>query len=225
MFDLDGYLSALVSECRAAFGGRLLYVGLQGSYMRGEAKEDSDIDVMVLLDSFSVRDMDEYREILRRIGRYEKSCGFLCGRDEMARWDPQEVCQLRHTTKDLYGTLAGYLPEADRKAEIDYVKISLGNLYHELCHRYVHASREANEKKFRGTCKGLFFLIQNLFYLESGTFAATKRELKALVSEEDRAMLEMAELPDGYDFDRAFAGVFRWCGEAFGRVSRIDPGA
>ena len=225
MFDLDGYLNDLIAECRAAFGERLVYVGLQGSRLRGEANEDSDIDVMVVLDRFSVKDMDEYRGILRRIGRYEQSCGFLCGRDELARWNPQEVFQLRHTTKDLYGTLDGLLPEADRQAEIDYVKISLGNLYHELCHRYVHASREANEEKFRGTCKALFFLIQNLFYLESGTFAATKRELKALVSEEDRAMLEMAELPGGFDFDRAFSRVFRWCGEAFGRVSRIDPGA
>ncbi|MBQ9141799.1 MAG: nucleotidyltransferase domain-containing protein [Lachnospiraceae bacterium] len=29
------------------FGDRLLYVGLQGSYLRGEATESSDIDIMV----------------------------------------------------------------------------------------------------------------------------------------------------------------------------------
>ena len=54
MFDLDGYLDHLISSCRAAFGKRLLYVGLQGSYLRGEAHEGSDIDVMVILDRFSV---------------------------------------------------------------------------------------------------------------------------------------------------------------------------
>ena len=103
MFDLNEYLRDLTEECRAVFGERLLYLGLQGSYMRGEATEKSDIDVMVILDRLLVSDMDAYREILVKIGYFEKSCGFICGRDEMLRWNPLEVCQLRHTTKDLYG--------------------------------------------------------------------------------------------------------------------------
>ena len=67
MFDLDSYMNTLILSCRAAFGERLLYVGLQGSYLRGEAHENSDIDVMVILDRFSVQDMDRYREILKSI--------------------------------------------------------------------------------------------------------------------------------------------------------------
>ena len=101
MFDLDGYLRALILGCRSAFGDRLRYIGLQGSYLRGEAHENSDIDIMVILDRFSVREMDIYRDLLKRIGFYERFCGFICGREEMARWNPLEVCQLRHTTKDL----------------------------------------------------------------------------------------------------------------------------
>lgn len=58
MFDLDSYMNALILSCRTAFGERLLYVGLQGSYLRREAHENSDIDVMVILDRFSVQDMD-----------------------------------------------------------------------------------------------------------------------------------------------------------------------
>ena len=103
----------------------MLYMGLQGSYLRGEARENSDIDIMVILDRFSVRDMDTYRGILKEIGFYERSCGFICGKDEMKRWNPLEVCQLRHTTKDLVGDLADYLPTAAREDEINYVKLSL----------------------------------------------------------------------------------------------------
>ena len=66
MFDLDVYLNDLISNCRAAFGDRLLYVGLQGSWLRGEAHKNSDIDVMVVLDRFSAQDMDQYREIRMR---------------------------------------------------------------------------------------------------------------------------------------------------------------
>ena len=221
MFDLDKYLADLILNCRSAFGERLLYVGLQGSWLRGEAHENSDIDVMVILDRFSVRDMDTYRGILKAIGFYERSCGFICGKDEMKRWNPLEVCQLRHTTKDLVGVLTDYLPPATREDEINYVNLSLGNLYHELCHRYIHADRDKNTAKFRGTCKSVFYLIQNLHFLESGCFILRKTELKEAAREEDRIILEMADLPDGYDFDQAFSFLFTWCQRTFARIERL----
>ena len=221
MFDLDRYLNDLISNCQVAFGDRLLSVGLQGSYLRGEAHESSDIDIMVILERFSVHDMDRYREILKTIGFYERSCGFICGRDELLRWNPLEVCQLRHTTKDLFGVLTDYLPSATREDEINYVKLSLGNLYHELCHRYIHADREKNTAKFQCTCKGVFFLMQNLHYLESGRFILTKKELKEAVSAEDRRVLELVELPDGFDFEHAFSVLFSWCQRAFVRAGKL----
>ncbi|MBQ4424172.1 MAG: GNAT family N-acetyltransferase [Lachnospiraceae bacterium] len=221
MFDLDKYLADLILNCRSAFGKRLLYMGLQGSWLRGEAHENSDIDIMVILDRFSVRDMDTYRGILKEIGFFERSCGFICGKDEMKRWNPLEVCQLRHTTKDLVGDLADYLPPATREDEINYVKLSLGNLYHELCHRYIHADRDKNASRFRNTCKTVFYLIQNLHFLENGHFILTKKELKEAVSAEDRRVLELAELPDGFDFDQAFSALFAWCQSTFLRVEKL----
>ncbi len=221
MFDIGDYLQKLIGECKNTYRERLLYVGLQGSYMRDEATDKSDIDVMIVLEEFSVADMDAYRDILKKIGNYEKSCGFICGKDEMLMWNPLEVCQLRHTTKDLFGELKAFLPAATREDEINYVKLSLGNLYHELCHRYIHADREKNIAAFRRTCKSALYLIQNLHFMESGSFVVTKRELREQVSEEDRAILEMAEYPDDYDFDTAFNRLFRWCKSAFIRAHMI----
>ena len=222
MFDLDKYMKNYLDEAKAVYGERLLYVGLQGSYLRGEAHENSDIDVMVVIDGFCVKDMDLYKEILNKIGYSEKSCGFICGKEEINAWTPLETLQLLQTTKDLYGNLEGLLPKATRQDEITYVKTSLGNIYHELCHRYIHADREKSVQKFRGTCKGFFFLIQNMHYLESGEFVKTKRELKGVVSEEDRRILNMAELPDDYDFDREFDTVIEWCKKAFVRMDNSE---
>ena len=196
-------------------------MGLQGSWLRGEAHENSDIDIMVILDGFSVRDMDIYRGILKEIGFYEKSCGFICGKDEMKCWNPLEVCQLCQTTKDLVGVLIDYLPPATRKDEINYVKLSLGNLYHELCHRYIHADREKKNARFRGTCKSVFYLIQNLHFLESGHFILSRKDLKEAVTDEDRLILELAELPDDYDFDQAFSSLFAWCQKTFARIEYL----
>jgi hypothetical protein len=222
MIDIYEYINSLITECRADFGERLIYVGLQGSYLRGEANENSDIDIMLVLDSLSVEDMDKYRTALQKIGHFEKSCGFICGRDELVRWNPLEVCQLRHTTKDILGSLDALLPQAARQDEVNYVKFSLGNLYHELCHRYIHAERSKNEAKLRGSCKALFFLIQNLHYLESGVFVLKKSELSEKVSDDDREMLALLELEEGFDYDSAFFAVFNWCKKAFLRIEAIE---
>ena len=126
-----------------------------------------------------------------------------------------------HTTKDLVGVLTDYLPPATREDEINYVKLSLGNLYHELCHRYIHEDRDKNTAKFRGTCKSVFYLIQNLHYLESGHFILRRKDLKEAAAEEDRLILELADLPDDCDFARAFTSLFAWCQRAFVRIGRL----
>ena len=48
-FNIDNYLEKLILRCKETFGGRLVYVGLQGSWLRGEATENRDIDVMIVL--------------------------------------------------------------------------------------------------------------------------------------------------------------------------------
>lgn len=42
-FDMEVYLQKLLAACKQAFGADLLYMGLQGSWRRGEATEHSDI--------------------------------------------------------------------------------------------------------------------------------------------------------------------------------------
>ena len=201
-FNIDNYLEKLISRCKESFGGRLVYAGLQGSYLRGEATDNSDIDVMIVIDGFSVEDMKTYRGILK----------------ELTNWNPLEVLQLKYTTKDLFGKLEKLLPPATRQDEVNYVKISLGNFYHEICHRYIHGGEEKSRNKLRASSKQLYFVIQNLHYLESGEFLLKKSDLKAAVSVEDRAMLCIPELPDDYDFDKTYEAVITWCQKAFARI-------
>ena len=96
MIDCKKYLAYLTEQLGQKFSDRLLYIGLQGSYLRGEADEDSDFDVMLVLDELTPADLDAYREILQNSGHYEKSCGFVCGREDLANWNPLELCHLLH---------------------------------------------------------------------------------------------------------------------------------
>ncbi len=216
MVDIENYIIGLTDALKAKFGERLLYIGLQGSYLRGEATEDSDIDIMAVIDGLSVSDLDTYRRTIESMDHFDKSCGFICGRADLANWNPLEIGHLLHTTKDYYGVLRELVPEYTADDMRNFVKMSLNNLYHEICHRYIHAGREENAALLPMTYKGVFFILQNLYYLRNGEFIATKAELLSLLDGKDRAVLSRAMAlgkGEAYDFAVSFELLFGWCKE------------
>lgn len=224
MFQPDQYISSLIHQLKAAFQQRLIFVGLQGSYLRGEATEHSDIDVMVVIHNLSADDLTTYRNVISALPDSEKSCGFICGLEELQHWNPLEICHLLHSTKDYYGKLADLVPTYTRHDVTAFVQLSLGNLYHEICHRYIHAPEEQNIAALPGTYKQVFFILQNLHFLETGSFIGTKKELLAVLSGQDRQVLEASvALGSGrsFAFEEAFALLYSWCREALIRTSSI----
>lgn len=221
MFRIDEYIDKLINILKDTFGVRLVYIGLQGSYLRNEATENSDIDIMAVIDNISAEDLKTYQKALVLIGNFDKSCGFICGKDDLEHWNPLEICHLLNTTKDYYGELKNLVPAYTTQDERNYVKLSLNNLYHEICHRYIHSDREYNVSKLPVTCKSVFFIMQHLYYLSSGNFIPTKRELLEYVQDEDKTVLEMSislQNHTSFDFDRAFSVLFNWCQNVLSRI-------
>lgn len=228
MICIEAYMKQLICLLQEAFGRRLTYVGLQGSYLRGEATDQSDIDVMVVLDGLTVEDLGTYKTILKAAGHYDLSCGFLCGKAELAGWNPLEISHLLHTTKDYCGRLRELVPAYTRQDEKNFILYSLNNLYHELCHRYIHSDREKSILRFPASCKSVFFILQNMHYFQTGIFAASKQELLERLTGQDKEVLMLSmecQKYDLVDFDRAFDLLFGWCQNAIiqiaGTVERI----
>jgi len=214
MVDIQNYMEELLESLKKEFGKRLLYVGLQGSYMRGEETPESDIDIMIVLHELQVQDLDTYRTVIRSMAHADKSCGFICGDDDLSNWNPLEICHLLHTTKDYYGSLDGLTPKYTDTDVRNFVKLSINNLYHELCHRYVHAEDNRSLEPLVGTYKGVFFVLQNLYFLKTGEFFRTKKELSSVLNEKDKSILQRAtDLQKGtvIDFDDNFQLLFAWC--------------
>lgn len=214
MFHAEEYMRQLIDALTRNFGERLIYVGLQGSYMRGEATESSDIDPMVVIDDICISDLDVYRQIVSTLEFPDLSCGFICGKQELTNWNPLEICHLIHTTKDYYGTLTDLVPAFADTDVRNFVKLSVNNLYHEITHRYLHASLELNTAKIAGSYKSVFFILQNVHYLETGIFVPTKAKLvDRLTGDDRRVLLTAMALGDGEycDFDPVFSLLHTWC--------------
>lgn len=214
MIYVENYICELTEKLKDCFGNRLCYVGLQGSYLRGEATENSDIDIMVVIDGLDVSDLDAYRQIILEMPSFDKSCGFICSKRDMINWNPMEICHLLNTTRDYFGILSELVPVFTEQDVRNFVKMSVNNLYHEICHRYIHRGAEVNRDHLPLTYKAVFFILQNLHYLRTGIFAATKMQLLSLLDGEDREVLAHSlalSRGETFDFHHSFRLLFRWC--------------
>ena len=216
MFNIENYISQLIDLLHVKFGNRLVYVGLQGSYLRGEATKTSDIDIMVVLDVLDPADLSAYRSVIESLEEFDKSCGFICSSADLTNWNPLEICHLIHSTKDYFGVLRDLVPVYTEQDIRNFVKMSINNMYHEICHRYIHGDAEQNRTLLPYTYKGVFFILQNSHYLRCGEFIGTKRELLSKLEGRDRTVLERSlEFSAGIeqDFQESFEILFHWCQE------------
>ena len=188
---------------------------LQGSYLRGEASEHSDIDVMVLLEELTIPKMDLYRQILMEAGQYERSCGFISGRAEFQNWNTLELCHVQHTTKDYFGKLSDFVQPYSQEDVRQYTIQSLNNLYHALCHTYIHRGAEKTLAHLPGMYKSAFFILQSAHFLESGNYIQTKAEILRTLQGTDRQIMERCHaLAHGGECQyEDIALLFTWCRE------------
>ena len=76
MIDITAWMHNFLQTLNETFANRVWFVGLQGSYSRGEATETSDIDVVVILDELSASDIQKYNTMLGTLSHRELICGF-----------------------------------------------------------------------------------------------------------------------------------------------------
>lgn len=206
MIDIDSWLKIFSGRLEAEFSGRIWFTGIQGSYARGEAKESSDIDIVVIFDSLTMNDLKEYRAMLDDIPEREKICGFVSGRDEIMSWEPADLFQFCYDTVPIKGSLEEIFSLIDSEAVKRAVKAGACNIYHACVHNFLH-ERDANILK--GLYKSAAFVIQAEYFMKTGRYTRKHSELLSLVSNEDRHIL----CPD-YDsgFNELSEKLFVWAG-------------
>ena len=190
MLDIKIWMAAYVQAVRAAFGDRVRYIGLQGSRGRGEASDASDIDVVCILDTCSLRDLEAYRAAVADLPDRDKLCGFVSGTAELAAWDGADLFQFRHDTTDWYGRLAGLLPPENEEDARRALHTGACGLYHLCCHNFLHGrSREAVAEAY----KSAVFLLQAKTYLEQGVYCRRRAELARCLTGIDLEILQTAQ--------------------------------
>ena len=210
MIDMTEWMQGFLQTLDDTFGHRVWFVGLQGSYGRGEATETSDIDVVVILDALSAADIQSYSAMLDTMPNRELICGFLSGKDEILHWEPADLFQFYYDTTPIRGSLDELLTVIDEAAVSRAIKIGAGNIYHGCVHNMVH---EKNEDMVRGLYKSASFVVQAIAFKETGKYISRQNELLQVVSPQEREIVEaFLHLKNGgaVDFAAMSETLFQW---------------
>ena len=203
---LDGFLKAL----HDTFEGRVWFVGLQGSYGRGEATETSDIDVVVILDELSASDIGEYKAMLDTLPHRELICGFLSGKDELLGWEPSDLFQFYYDTTPIKGSLDELLAVIDGAAIDSAIKLGACNVYHGCVHNMLH---EKSDDILRGLYKSASFVVQAIAFKQTGEYIKYQKDLLGVVSADERKIVETflkLKNGDAVEFDIMSEELFAW---------------
>ena len=186
-FNISVWLKELEKKLKETFKNNLLYIGLQGSYARGEANKNSDIDVVVILNSLSMNDLRAYKSVINTMPYKEKSCGFISAKEEIQNWSKEDLFQFFYDTNNIYGKIEDIItpPSTDEIKKSN--KQALENLYHAAVHSYLHS--ENLQDALVSLYKTTFFILQVKYFLQNGEYIRTKQELLSKLSGSDREIL------------------------------------
>ena len=190
--DINSFMESFKENLLSLFGDSLLFIGLQGSYGRGEAKETSDIDPVIILKQCRKDELLRYRDYIDTLSEKDILCGFVSSIDELRAWESADRAQLVLDTRPLYGNLEGLCPQITGDDIRRAVQQGACAIYHASSHSILHAR---NWSILPELYKSARFTIRMKHYLQTGVYVSAFRELIAVVDKEDKAILE-AQNPD-----------------------------
>ena len=220
MIDITVWMQNFLQTLNETFANRVWFVGLQGSYGRGEATETSDIDIVVILDELSAMDIQTYNTMLDTIAHRELICGFISGTNEIMNWEPSDLFQFCYDTTPIKGSLDEVLALIDERAVNRAIKIGACNIFHGCVHNMLH---EKSEDILRGLYKSASFVVQAIAFKQTGNYISHQKELLKVVSSDEQAIVEtFMNLKNGgaVEFNLMSETLFTWAKKWIGENSQ-----
>ena len=210
MVDIKSWLEEFLQKLNETFKSRVWFVGLQGSYGRGEATETSDIDVVVILNEFTVADIQAYNQLLDTLPHRELICGFVSGKDEIMNWEPADLFQFYNDTTPIKGNLDELLQKIDNVAVDRAIKIGACNIYHGCVHNMLHTK---NDDILKGLYKAASFVVQAIVFKQTGNYIKHQNQLLQAALLDEKIVIETFlkyKNCETVDFNSASEILFEW---------------
>ena len=186
MVDMTVWMPNFLHTLNKTFDNRVWFVGLQGSYGRGEAYDTSDIDVVVILDELSAMDIKIYNDMLDTLQHRDLICGFLSGKSEILSWEPSDLFQFCKDTTPIQGSLDEVLAVVEASAVNRAIKIGACNIYHGCVHNMLH---EKSEDILKGLHKSASFVVKAIVFKKTGKYIRLQKDLIQAASPDEQVII------------------------------------
>lgn len=188
MFDIDAWTAEFCEKLDQTFGNRVLFVGLQGSFKRGEATQNSDIDMVVVLNECRIQEIKTYRETVKSMPFSDKACGFVCSAEVLRKWPRFDVLNLYFDTKPIIGRLEDFIDPFSQKEIRESLLFGASCLYHGAVHALIFD--KDYETQASALSKAAFFVIRLRYYLKTGKQTERKTDILVVTDEQERLILQ-----------------------------------
>ncbi len=215
MVDIKTWINIFTDKVEQTFSNRVWFIGLQGSYGRGEATDTSDIDIVVILDELRIYDLKTYRDMLDTLPNRDLICGFISGKAELLNWEASDLFQFYYDTTPIKGTLDLLLEKVDKQAVKRAIRIGACNIYHACVHNFVH---EKSDDILRSLYKSATFVIQAVWFYETGKYLKSKAELQNAITPPSAVLATALNLKNGADvkFEEMSELLINWAKACIG---------
>ena len=207
--DIDTWMNDLIGQLKTEFKEKLVLVGLQGSRARGEQREDSDIDIVVVIEDLNADNLALYRSIVQKMPHAELACGFVGSPDVLAAWPRHDVFNLVNDTDIRYGSFDFMDTEftaEDAKLAAD---ACASEIYHALCHTAVFEPNMLPDL-LQSCLKSVFFGIRAKHFAQTGEFVNSRAQLLNLANDDEKKLLQAYNGDAQMDDQELANRLLRW---------------
>ncbi len=213
MINIDDFMRVFQQKLEELFEDRIVFLGLQGSYGRNEAKDSSDIDVVVIFNELSDSDLFSYRVMIDSMPEKELICGFVSSVSELMNWQRNDLLSLFLDTKALKGSLSFLEPLFSEQDKREAVLAGGCGIYHAASHNFLHGR---DISLLEAIYKSAMFTLRLKLYAENGVYYPSMKEVRANVKGDDKAIASLS-----FDsFDTASLALINWSSNIIKAFSR-----
>lgn len=227
----ERWLAEFLERLRERFGGRLVFVGHHGSWARGEARPDSDIDTMVILDYIDAQDLSAYRDIVDAMPEADRvASGFLVSIAELKAWPRSGLLQFFYGCRVLHGSVDGIITKPTDTDLIEDIRIKASSNLFDARHYLLYPhDRAKSVNKLGYRFKNCFYALQSWMLLREAKFLGRKDDiLDRLSDDDDREVVRVARDWAELEKDREARPLYyielleRWSRKMLSRLAAYD---
>jgi len=182
---VNAWLAELVAKLKDSFGERLIWVGHNGSWARGEPRAESDTDCIVIIDYIEDGDLTAFRDTMSSMPDAQKlGSGIFLSVTELRQIPRFELVPFFHGRKVLHGSIEGIVTPPIPADLIEDIRIKTDDNLHAARHYllYPHDLPKVVHK-LKYHFKRCFYALQSWQLLSTGKFINTKVEILDILSD------------------------------------------